>query len=57
MPPVAREEIARFDSSQGWAVDNFEGVAHHIDNRYFIVSDDNANPQQKTLLVYLALSL
>ena len=57
MPPAKREEIARFDSSQGWAVDNFEGIAHHIENRYFIVSDDNANPQQKTLLVYLALSL
>ena len=57
VPPATLEEIARFDSSQGWAVDNFEGIAHHIGNRYFIVSDDNASPLQKTLLVYLALRL
>lgn len=33
-------------------VDNFEGLAHHRDNRYFMISDDNEHALQDTLLVY-----
>lgn len=33
-------------------VDNFEGLAHHRGNRYFMVSDDNEHALQATLLVY-----
>lgn len=48
-------ELARFSSAEGWAVDNFEAVAWHSENRFFLLSDDNANPLQKTLLIYLSL--
>jgi len=47
--------LARFSSAEGWPVDNFEAVARHRRDRYFILSDDNANPLQNTLLVYLAM--
>lgn len=49
-------EIAIFDSSQGWHVDNFEGLSLHHDSFFFMVSDDN-NRQffQKTLLSYFEI--
>jgi hypothetical protein len=46
---------AVFDSSAGWRIDNFEGLARHRALRFFLVSDDNENPLQVTLLVYLEL--
>lgn len=48
-------KLAHFDNSAGWAIDNFEGLARHRGRHYFMVSDDNRNPLQKTLLVYFAL--
>ena len=54
---LAVTDLAIFDSSKGWRIDNFEGIAHHTGNRAFIVSDDNTNPIQKTLLLYLDLDL
>lgn len=50
-----QEEIARFDTTQGWAMDNFESVARHQGNRYFMISDDNAHPLQHSLLVYFEI--
>ncbi len=38
-----------------WNVQNFEGIAHHRDNKYFIVSDDGHNAIQRTLLVYFEI--
>jgi hypothetical protein len=49
------EEVVHFDTSAGWKIDNFEGVARHEGNRYFLISDDNENPIQKTLLMYLEI--
>lgn len=49
------EKIARLSSSEGWILDNFEGLAHHLGKRFFIVSDDNQNPLQRTLLYYIEL--
>lgn len=49
------ENMAVLDSSQQWRLDNFEGLAHHVDNYYFMVSDDNYRASQKTLLVYFEL--
>ncbi len=49
------ERIARMSSTEGWLLDNFEGLAHHSGNRFFIVSDDNQNPLQRTLLYYIEL--
>jgi hypothetical protein len=46
---------AVFDSSAGWRIDNFEGLAKHRGLRFFLVSDDNENPLQVTLLVYVEM--
>lgn len=45
--------LARFSSAEGWPVDNFEAVAVDDAGGIFLLSDDNANPRQTTLLVYL----
>lgn len=52
---LAVKDIVRFDSSTGWAVDNFEGIARHQGDCYFMVSDDNNNVLQKTLLIYFEI--
>lgn len=46
---------AIFDTSQGWLLDNFEGLTHQRDRRFFLASDDNENLLQSTLLVYFEL--
>ena len=43
--------LATFDSSDGWRIDNFEGLTKVDKNKYLIVSDDNGSFFQKTLLV------
>ncbi|WP_456431923.1 esterase-like activity of phytase family protein [Nitratifractor sp.] len=48
--------LARMDSSKGWAVDNFEGLARVGADRFVMVSDDNDNFYQKTLLIYFEVS-
>ena len=53
--PLAVETLAVLDSSLGWSVDNFEGLARHRGRRLFLVSDDNFNELQRTLLVYLEI--
>jgi hypothetical protein len=45
------EELAVFNSIDGWRVDNFEGLTHYQGNQYLMVSDDNENPIQNTVLV------
>lgn len=49
---LAVEEVAVFDTSRGWLLDNFEGLARHRGWRFFMISDDNHSPLQSTLLVY-----
>lgn len=49
---LAVTNLAVLDSSQGWSVDNFEGLARHRQLKFFMVSDDNFSALQKTLLVY-----
>jgi hypothetical protein len=49
------EEIAHFSTADDWSLDNFESIARHQGNRYFLVSDDNTSIIQKTLLVYLEI--
>lgn len=49
------EEIAHFNSREGWLIDNFESVARHKNNHYFMISDDNESKFQKTLLVYFKI--
>ncbi|MCG3202857.1 MAG: hypothetical protein NFCOHLIN_02743 [Gammaproteobacteria bacterium] len=49
------DDLAILDNTRGWSLDNFEGLAHHRDNRYFMVSDDNNSALQSTLLLYFEL--
>jgi hypothetical protein len=44
--------LLKMNSHRGWGVDNFEGLAHVGQNRYVMISDDNDNFFQKTLLIY-----
>ena len=49
-------DLAVLDSSRGWHLDNFEGLAAHGANKYFMVSDDNGQSfLQRTLLTYFEL--
>ncbi len=51
----ASEIVAVFDSHDRLTLDNFEGLARHRGNRYFMVSDDNDMLLQRTLLVYFEI--
>ncbi|MFO7640847.1 MAG: esterase-like activity of phytase family protein [Candidatus Competibacteraceae bacterium] len=53
--PLRVADVAIFDSTQGWLLDNFEGLSRHQNSRFFIISDDNCNRWQTTLLVYFEL--
>lgn len=53
--PLDVTDVAVFDSSQGWLLDNFEGLTRHRDQRFFMISDDNCSTWQSTLLVYFEL--
>jgi hypothetical protein len=49
------ERLARFNSGQGWRISNFEGLTHHRDNRFFMVSDDGGKVLLQTQLVYFEI--
>ncbi|UFH59327.1 esterase-like activity of phytase family protein [Sulfurovum mangrovi] len=44
--------LIKMDSHKGWDVDNFEGLARVGKKRFVMVSDDNDNFFQRTLLIY-----
>lgn len=46
-----KQKIASFSGADGWYLDNFEGLSHFNENQYLMVSDDNNNPLQNTVLV------
>jgi len=52
---LADERVAVLDSAQGLRIDNFEGLARHHGNRFFMVSDDNDVFLQRTLLMYFEI--
>lgn len=49
------DDVAIFDSSQGWLLDNFEGLTRYRDQRFFMISDDNCSAWQSTLVVQFEL--
>jgi hypothetical protein len=53
--PLNITDLAVFDSSQGWLLDNFEGLTRHRNERFFMISDDNCSAWQSTFLVYFEL--
>lgn len=53
--PVPVETAVALDSGKGQQIDNFEGLAWHRGNRFFLVSDDNDLFLQRSLLMYFEL--
>lgn len=53
--PLEVSTAAVFDSSRGWRVDNFEGLTRLDGLRFLLVSDDNENAMQRTLLLQIEL--
>jgi len=53
--PLKPETIVTLDSNKGFQIDNFEGLARHRGNRFFMVSDNNDLFVQRTLLMYFEL--
>jgi hypothetical protein len=55
--PVAQVQlVAEFNNQQGWQIDNFEGLTHHKDNYFFMVSDNNESQLQRSLLSYWSIA-
>ncbi|HAZ61488.1 MAG TPA: hypothetical protein DCY89_07950 [Gammaproteobacteria bacterium] len=53
---IEARELLRFDSTAGFRMDNFEGLALHHDGRHvFLVTDDNQSVLQRTLLLWVEL--
>jgi len=50
------EMLGQFRTDRGWYIDNFEGLARVAPHRYVMVSDDNDNFFQKTLLIYFEVT-
>ncbi len=44
------EVLAWMSTKDGWAIDNFEGLTYLGDNLYLMISDNNNNPFEKTIL-------
>lgn len=55
MEPVPVETVAALDNGKKYQIDNFEGLARHRGNRFFIISDDNDLFIQRSLLMYFEL--
>lgn len=49
------DTLMTLSASEGFNLDNFEGLARHRGRRFFLVSDDNDAFYQKTLLLYIEL--
>ncbi len=50
------KRIAILSSADGWLLDNFEGLAHYKNDNYFMVSDDNNNAFQSTVLILFQIN-
>ena len=49
------EQLSTLNPSASYFNENFEGITWHKDNRFFMISDDNDNIFQRTLLVYFEI--
>ncbi len=49
--------VAKMDSNDGWKLDNFEGLTKVSKNKFLMISDDNEDKSQKTLLVLFELQI
>lgn len=53
---LQHEIIFTFDSRDGLLNENFESITRHKDNAYFMISDDNDHPLNRTALVYFSIT-
>ncbi len=51
-----RRLLVHIGPGRGYINENFEAISHHRDNRFFMISDNNRNALQRTLLLYFTLS-
>jgi hypothetical protein len=47
--------LLKLQPADGYFNENFEGISWHKKNRFFMISDDNDNPFQRTLLIYFEI--
>jgi hypothetical protein len=52
---LEQETLVELRPEDGFFNDNFEGISWHKENRFFMISDDNDNPFQRSLLIYFEI--
>lgn len=52
---LKQETLLKLQPADGYFNENFEGITWHKENRFFMVSDDNDNLFQRTLLIYFEI--
>lgn len=52
---IKQQLLTTLKPADGLFNDNFEGLAWHRSNRFFMISDDNDNVLQRNLLLYFAI--
>lgn len=52
---IKQKQLVKLKSTEHHFNDNFEGIAWHKENRFFMISDDNNNVLQRSLLVYFEI--
>lgn len=52
---LKQETLVKLQPGDGYFNENFEGISWHKKNRFFMISDDNDNPFQRTLLIYFEI--
>jgi hypothetical protein len=50
-----QEVLIKLQPDDGYLNENFEGISWHEENRFFMISDDNDNLFQRTLLIYFEI--
>ena len=52
---LEQKELVKINPSDGYFNENFEGITWHKENRFFMISDDNNNLFQRTILMYFEI--
>ncbi len=52
---LKQETLLKLEPADGYFNENFEGISWHNKNRFFMISDNNDNPFQRTLLIYFEI--
>lgn len=52
---IEKETLLKLRPTDGYFNENFEGISWHEENRFFMISDDNDNLLQRTILIYFEI--